>query len=63
MAGIKVLDMTRVLAGVSETLAGGMAVTDFDNSHIVLKYWEILGTRRATQYGPTFEVGDVKKLY
>jgi hypothetical protein len=38
LAGIKVLDMTRVLAGVSDTLAGGMAVADSDNSRIVLKY-------------------------
>lgn len=63
LAGIKVLDMTRVLAGVSETLTDGMVVADFYDSHIVLKYWEISGTRQATRYGPTFEVGDVKKLY
>jgi hypothetical protein len=63
LAGIKVLDMTRVLAGVGDAFNGGMIVADFHNSHIVLKFWEILGMRWTTLYEPTCEVGHVQKLY
>lgn len=44
LEGIRVLDMTRVLAGVSlspESLRHGQLLTP--RSHIVLRFWAILG--------------------
>lgn len=41
LAGIKVLDMTRVLAGVSSAIAIWLELPLTFNSHIALKYSEI----------------------
>lgn len=58
LAGIKVLDMTRVLAGVcfeAHVLAKTLSLTL--HSHTAHKFLEILGTPECTQYKPTTEVG------
>lgn len=53
LAGIKVLDMTRVLAGVSYGASRYMRCNSHSYSRTARKYWEILGTHWATLYEPT----------
>lgn len=60
LSGIKVLDMTRVLAGVSSEFSQLVDRYSYSCSRTARKYWETLGTQRATLYEPTAKL-DVKE--